>query len=112
MKKFILLILLITVPSFGGEVIKLERSAVSVINILNKNAEAFLEFSRTFHEVAIEQVSVEKITPQITRYLLYGAKQEGDMRMPGALLEIIQTRKEYGPPDQWYFTYEHRIIKL
>ena len=108
MKNLIFIAMLISGLSYGGE---LDRKAVSVINVLNKNAEAFLEFSNTYNEVAIDQVIVEKITPQITKYRIRGARQVGDMRMPGAILEIIRTRKEYGPADQWFFTYEHRIIK-
>lgn len=111
MKKLIIIALLFSGISFAGEVEVLDRNAVSVINVLNKNAEAFLELASTFNQVAIARVTVEKITPQITKYLIYGAEQVGDMRMKGAILEIIRTRKEYGPPDQWFFTFEHQIIR-
>ena len=111
MKKLILIALFLTGQAYSGEVVTLDRNSVSVINVINKNAQAFLELSRTFPQVAIDRVTVEKITPQITKYLIWGAKQEGDMRMAGAILEIIRTRKEYGPPDQWFFTYEHQIIR-
>ena len=111
MKKLIIIALLFSGISFAGEVELLDRNAVSVINVLNKNAEAFLELASTFNQVAIARVTVEKITPQITKYLVYGDEQVGDMRMKGAILEIIRTRKEQGPPDMWYFTFEHQIIK-
>jgi hypothetical protein len=111
MKKLIIIALLFSGISFAGEVEVLDRNAVSVINVLNKNIESFHELATTFNQVVIHRVSFEKVTPQITKYMFYGAEQIGDMRTRPVILEIIRTRKEQGPADQWYFTYEHQIIR-
>jgi|GEM_PF-4275646 len=111
MKKLILLSLLFSGISFAGEVVKLDREAVGVIRTMVKNAHAVLEFSQVYNVVDVRDVTVEKVSPQITKYLVKGSEQVGDMRMKPVTLEIIRTRKEYGPPDQWFFTFEHRIIK-
>jgi hypothetical protein len=91
-----------------GPVQQLDFKSLELLSALAANPEKFMEFSKKSPQLDIHEASVQYIGPTITKFLVKGAKMEGDIILGDVLLTINRTRHGTSP-EYYFYTYSTSV---